>query len=81
MKQGKGEVGVNIELSKDDLSLLEILLSKEINETRVEIHHSRRDVEIKAYLKRRENAVNDLLTRIKNTMDSNPPDREEMISL
>ncbi len=56
-----------MEFSKEDLALLDMLLSRAEVETRVEIHHCR-TYEFKEYLKKREEAIRSLLTRIEGTM-------------
>lgn len=58
---------MQVEFSKDDLMLLNMLLSKEEGETRVEIHHCF-DRSYKDFLKEREKQIGDLLARIKNTL-------------
>ncbi|NWG04280.1 MAG: hypothetical protein HXY44_15615 [Syntrophaceae bacterium] len=58
---------MNIELSKEDLMLINMLLSKEEGMTRVEIHHCfSRDY--KNFLKEREKHIGDLLARIKEAL-------------
>ncbi len=58
---------MNMDLSKDDLMLLDMLLSKAEGTTRVEIHHCY-DRAYKNFLKEREKLVGDLLARIKNAL-------------
>jgi hypothetical protein len=58
---------MNVELTKDDLILLDMLLSKEEGQTRVEIHHCHYH-EYKDFLKEREKHIGDLLTRIRNAL-------------
>lgn len=53
-----------VNLTKDDLALLEVLLAKEESDIRVEIHHCR-DHEYKDFLKKRESQTGDLLARVK----------------
>jgi hypothetical protein len=60
---------MNVEFSKEDLILLDMLLSKEEGETRVEIHHCR-DSEYKNFLRGREKQIGDILARIKNALSS-----------
>jgi hypothetical protein len=58
---------MNVELSKEDLELMNMLLAKEEVETRVEIHHCR-NREYKDFLKEREKHVGDLLASVKNAL-------------
>jgi hypothetical protein len=58
---------MNVEFSKDDLKLLEMLLSKEEVQTRVEIHHCRYH-EYKNYLKEREKEIVEVLARVKSAL-------------
>jgi hypothetical protein len=58
---------MNIEFSKNDLMLIEMLLSKEEGMTRVEIHHCFSH-DYKNFLKEREKQIGDLLTRIRNAL-------------
>jgi hypothetical protein len=68
---------MNIELSKEDLLLLDMLLSKELEETKTEIHHSS-SVEYKDYLKNRELRLKNLLARVKNALGVNAKIEEEV---
>jgi hypothetical protein len=56
---------MNVELSKEDLMLIDMLFSKEEGMTRVEIHNCFSH-DYKNFLKEREKRIGDLLTRIKN---------------
>jgi len=56
---------MNVELSKNDLVLMDMLLSKAEGTTRVEIHHCY-DRDYKNFLKEREKQIGDLLARIRN---------------
>jgi hypothetical protein len=56
---------MNVDLSKEDLMLIEMLLSKEEGMTRVEIHHCFSH-DYKNFLKEREKHIGDLLARIRN---------------
>lgn len=56
---------MNLELSQQDLELIDFLLSKEENETRIAIHHCR-NYDFKEYLKRHYELTSILLTRIRN---------------
>ncbi len=58
---------MKVEFSKNDLILLDMLLSKAEVETGVEIHHCR-TFEFKDYLKRREEAIGILLAKIKGSL-------------
>jgi len=58
---------MNVELSKEDLQLLDMLLAKEEVQTRVEIHHCKYH-EYKDFLKKREKHVGDLLASVKNAL-------------
>jgi hypothetical protein len=58
---------MNVEFSKDDLKLLEMLLSKEEVQVRVEIHHCHYH-EYKNYLKEREKQIGEMLTRVKGNL-------------
>lgn len=55
---------MTVNLTKEDLALMEMLLTKEEGDTRVEIHHCR-DHEYKEYLKKRAAQLSDVLGRIK----------------
>jgi hypothetical protein len=58
---------MDLELSEDDLKLLEMLLSKEEGQNRIEIHHCR-NYEYKHYLKEREKQISGLLERVRSKM-------------
>jgi hypothetical protein len=58
---------MNIDVSKDDLQLIDMLLSKAEGVTAVEIHHCRFS-EYKDFLKQREKQIADLLARIKSAL-------------
>jgi hypothetical protein len=64
---------MNVELSKEELTLIRMLLKKEELMTRVEIHHARSVFEYKNYLKEREKMLDVLLERIKQFL----PDEEK----
>ena len=55
---------MNLELSQEDLKLLEFLLSKEESEIHVAIHHCRNN-DFKEYLKHHFEHIGELLTRIR----------------
>jgi hypothetical protein len=58
---------MNVELSREDLMLIDMLLSKEESMTRVEIHHCFSH-DYKNFLKEREKQIGDLLARIRNSL-------------
>ena len=58
---------MNVYLSKEDLLLIDMLLSKAEGSTAVEIHHCKYN-EYKDFLKQREKHTVDLLARIKNAL-------------
>jgi hypothetical protein len=58
---------MNVELSKEDLLLIDMLLAKAEGVTRVEIHHCKHH-EYKDFLKKREKHVGDLLALVKNAL-------------
>ena len=58
---------MNVELSKEDLSLLKALLDKEISVIRVEIHHCRTH-DYKDFLKQSEKQIHAMLERIKTAI-------------
>jgi len=58
---------MNIDVSKEDLQLIDMLLSKAEGATAVEIHHCRVS-EYKDFLKQREKHIADLLARIRNAL-------------
>jgi hypothetical protein len=58
---------MNVDLSKEDLTLIDMLLSKAEGATVVEIHHCKFS-EYKDFLKKREKHIGDLLARIKNAL-------------
>jgi hypothetical protein len=54
-----------LEVTKEELSLLKMLLNREEVSTRIEIHHARMSFEYRDYLKAREKEIGELLERIK----------------
>jgi len=58
---------MNIDLSKEDLQLMDMLLSKAEGATAVEIHHCKFS-EYKNFLKQREKHIADLLARIRTAL-------------
>ncbi len=59
----KEETGMNIELSRKDLRLLDVTLEKELDETKVEIRHAD-NMDYKNCLKDREKAIVSLQQRV-----------------
>ena len=55
---------VRLELSEREAELVELLLTKELEETRVEVHHAR-NMEFKEELRDREHLVHQLLHRLR----------------
>lgn len=55
---------MNLELSKDELVILEELLTKEAKELPIEIHHTRTN-DFKDYLKEKQSRIENLLERVK----------------
>lgn len=66
--KGKDFAMINLELSKEELSLIKMLLRREELSTRIEIHHARRTFEYRDYLKMREKEIRDLLEKIKSLL-------------
>ena len=62
---------MNLEVTKEDLAFLKMLVSKAQVETGVEIHHAR-TFEYKNYLKEREKQIAGLLARI-NALEPDKP--------
>ena len=62
---------MQVELSREDLAVITMLLDKEESETRVEIHHSR-DPDFKDLLRNRELQVRDLLARLREATAKAP---------
>lgn len=55
---------INLEVSKEELLLINMLLIKEEAQTRIEIHHARRSFDYRDYLKNREKDIHDLLAKV-----------------
>ena len=53
-----------LDLTKEELFLIKMLLSKEEIETRIQIHHARRSFEYRDYLKTREEEIHKLLEKV-----------------
>jgi hypothetical protein len=58
---------MNLEVTKEDLAFIKMLVSKAEVETRVEIHHARSH-DFKDYLKGRSKQIDELLGRIKTLL-------------
>jgi hypothetical protein len=57
---------ITLEVTKEDLSLLKMLLNREEVTVRIEIHHARSSYEYRDYLKARQKEISELLEKIKN---------------
>jgi hypothetical protein len=57
---------IALELTKEDLSLLKMLLNREEVTVRIEIHHAKASFEYRDYLKARQKEIGELLEKIKN---------------
>ncbi len=57
---------MNTEFSNDELELMQTMLEKELEDVRVEIHHTDK-FEFKAELKHREQLIQSLLKRVKQS--------------
>ena len=55
---------MKLELKPEEADLLKILLEKDIEEARVEVHHAK-NIEFKAHLQEREKLAQSLVARIK----------------
>jgi hypothetical protein len=55
---------MTLEISKEELTLLKMLLNREEVTTRIEIHHARMSFEYRDYLKARQKEISDLLDKI-----------------
>ena len=55
---------MTLEISKEELTLLKMLLNREEVTTRIEIHHARMSFEYRDYLKARQKEIVDLLDKI-----------------
>jgi hypothetical protein len=61
---------MKVDLSAEDLNLIDLLLAQEFGETKLEIHHSR-NVNYKEYLKARLALIEDLQARLKKEPAAN----------
>ncbi len=59
---------MNLEVTKEELALLEMLLSHAETETGVEIHHARRSFQYREYLREREKQITALLGRVRRLL-------------
>lgn len=59
---------MTLEVSKEELSLLKMLLSREEVTALIEIHHARMSFEYRDYLKTRHKEVSDLLGKVKKLL-------------
>ncbi len=59
---------MNLEVSKEELALIKMLLGREELSTRIEIHHARMSFEYRDYLKTREKEIRDLLEKVKKLL-------------
>jgi hypothetical protein len=57
---------ITLQVSKEDLLLLKMLLNREEVTVRIEIHHARTSFEYRDYLKARQKEISELLAKIKN---------------
>lgn len=55
---------MKLDVNPEEADLLRMLLAKDIEETRVEVHHSK-NVEYKAHLQAREKTLQLLISRLK----------------
>ncbi|HVN72241.1 MAG TPA: hypothetical protein VMU10_09510 [Desulfomonilia bacterium] len=54
-----------LDVTKEELTLLKMLLNREEVSTRIEIHHARLSFEYRDYLKSRQKEISELLDKIK----------------
>lgn len=59
---------INLDVSKEELALIEMLLVREEAQTRIEIHHARRSFDYREYLKTREKELHDLLGKVQKLL-------------
>jgi hypothetical protein len=57
---------IALDVTKEDLSLLKMLLNREEVTVGIEIHHARASFEYRDYLKARQKEIRELLDKIKN---------------
>jgi hypothetical protein len=60
---GRQEVDMQIEFSKDELALVEMLLSQEESDINIEIHHCR-NLDYKEFLFKRQSEIHEILAKI-----------------
>jgi hypothetical protein len=63
---------INLDVSKEELALIEMLLTREEAQTRIEIHHARRSFDYRDYLKTREKEIHDLLGKVHKLLPEGP---------
>ena len=56
---------MKLELTKEELELLTMMLGKAEVDTRIEIHHATRSFEYRDYLKEREKTISAFLEKVK----------------
>ncbi len=56
---------MNVELTREDVTFLELLLERELKTTLVELHHTSHR-EYKTFVKEKESQLENLITRLKN---------------
>ena len=61
-----------LEVTREELSLLKMLLSREEVSTRIEIHHARMSFDYRDYLKTRQKEIEELLGKIKKHLPDEP---------
>lgn len=61
---GKEPDMMNLEVSREELALIKMLLNREELTTRIEIHHARMSFEYRDYLKGREKEIQQLLEKV-----------------
>ncbi len=55
---------INLEISREEFTLIKSLLEREAAETRIELHHARHDLEFRDSLKTREKEIKSFLERL-----------------
>lgn len=64
---------INLELTKEELSLIKRLLTREEAETQIGIHHARRSHDYREHLKSRAKEIQDLLVKISTLLPDEDP--------
>ncbi|MBP6939537.1 MAG: hypothetical protein KBC76_10080 [Deltaproteobacteria bacterium] len=62
--QGREPAMMNLDVTKEELELIRMLLHREELTTRIEIHHARMSFEYRDYLKGREKEIQQLLENV-----------------